>query len=79
MSSRLHPADIERIVAETVARLRGSVPLEPTSAEITTAQAIAYTNHASRSSFYDWARARRIRPISRGRWRRAALDRALGK
>jgi len=50
----------------------------PSRPELTTLEAIRLTGRRSRSAFYRWAQARRVKPISPGYYRRAALLRALG-
>lgn len=72
----LSPDTIDAIARRVVEmQAESSIPSHP---ELTTLEAIRLTGRRSDSAFYRWAKARRVKPISPGYWRRAAILRALG-
>ncbi|HLP01467.1 MAG TPA: hypothetical protein VK163_05530 [Opitutaceae bacterium] len=62
-------------VAKRVLELQTASPVRP---ELTTEEAAKYCGFALVDTFRRWAKRRRIAPIERGRWRVAALNRAMG-
>lgn len=69
----LAPESIEA-VAQRTAELLGAAKCP----EMSTADAMQLTRHKSQSSFYRWAKLRRVKSVAPGRYRRTALLRALG-
>lgn len=69
----LAPESVDAI-ARRVVELQG----QAARPELSVAEAMQLTGHASESAFYRWTASRRVKSISQGRYRRTALMRALG-
>ena len=69
----LSPESVDAI-ARRIVELQAPV----TRPELTRAEVMQLTGHRSDSALDRWLSARRVKPISRGRYRRAAILRALG-
>ena len=69
----LSPESITALAREIVA-------VQSTAArpELTRSEAMSLTGHRSTAAFSSWCRARRVKSIARGRYRRSALVRAMG-
>lgn len=61
-------------IARRVVELQAPV----TRPELSRAEVMQLTGHRSDSALDRWLNARRVKPISRGRYRRSAILRALG-
>lgn len=67
-------AESVEAVAQRTAELLGAAKRP----ELSRAEVMQLTGHRSDSALDRWLNARRVKPISRGRYRRSAILRALG-
>lgn len=70
----LAPESVDAI-ARRVLELQGKIVHRP---ELSRAEVMQLTGHRSQAALTAWLTARKVRPISRGRYRRTAILRALG-
>lgn len=69
---RLHPESIAEL-ADAIATRMGA----PARAVITVPEAMKLVGKNSVPAFYRWLRAQGVKPVSQGRYNRAAIERAL--
>lgn len=69
---------VANLVLDAIAERLAAIQLRNTRPELSTAEAMQLTGHKSESSFYRWAKLRRVKSVAPGRYRRTALLRALG-
>lgn len=69
----LSPESIAALAREIVA-----VQSAATRPELSRSEAMGLTGHRHPATFSAWCRSHRVRSISRGRYRRSAIMRALG-
>lgn len=76
MNGKMSPHTLAFIdaIARRVVEMQGATQRP----ELSRAEAMAITGHRSPATFSAWCRSRRVKAITRGRYRRAALVRAMG-